>query len=157
MANISGLKIIALVEATKGALALLVGLGLHALAGKNIQAWIENLAAHLHLNPANKVANAIINEVGGISYSSLSLIALGAVLYSLVRFVEAYGLWKAMCWTEWFAFISGAIYLPIEIYELIMRRHLLSALVFAVNVIVVLYMYTVLRNHQHQRNSQISP
>ncbi len=43
------------------------------------------------------------------------------MVYSGARSVEAYGLWFERRWAEWFALISGAIYLPVEIYEL--RRH----------------------------------
>ena len=39
-------------------------------------------------------------------------------MYSTARFVEAYGLWRRRSWAEWFAVISGGIYVPIELYEL---------------------------------------
>ncbi|MCZ7627423.1 MAG: DUF2127 domain-containing protein [Candidatus Methylomirabilis sp.] len=39
--------------------------------------------------------------------------------YASVRFVEAYGLWLERRWAEWFAAVSGGIYIPFEIYELL--------------------------------------
>jgi uncharacterized membrane protein (DUF2068 family) len=54
--------------------------------------------------------------------------------------VEAYGLWKARAWAEWIALISGAIYLPFEVVELIRRLSLFHLSLLIVNLAVVLYM-----------------
>ena len=34
----------------------------------------------------------------------------GAATYSIIRFVEAYGLWRDEDWAEWFALISELWY-----------------------------------------------
>ena len=47
-------------------------------------------------------------------------------------------------WAEWFAIISGAIYLPVEIIGLIKRATFLKAGVFLVNAGVVGYLVYVL-------------
>ncbi|UUZ70577.1 DUF2127 domain-containing protein [Polaromonas sp. P2-4] len=62
---------------------------------------------------------------------------MGAATYALVRFVEAYGLWRSRRWAEWFAAISGAIYIPFELYEL--RHHVgwLTVAALFLNVLVV--------------------
>jgi len=49
-------------------------------------------------------------------------------------------LWRERAWAEWLALISGAIYLPFEIYELIRRPDLVRLGIFLVNLAVVLYM-----------------
>lgn len=87
-----GLKPIAIFEASKGLIALLIGLGIHELAGENIQQSFERILTHLHLNPASHYPSIFINTISELSHSNLVLVALGALLYSIVRFVEAYGL-----------------------------------------------------------------
>lgn len=145
----SGLKAIALIEATKGLLALLVGIGAHELAGKNLQQVAERLVTHLHLNPASELPSAILNAVADVKSSNLALIAIGATVYSIIRFIEAYGLWHNYRWTEWFAFLSGAIYLPFEVYEIYVHQNLFSVVVLIFNLFVVGYMYTILaKKHQ---------
>ncbi len=47
----------------------------------------------------------------------------GTLVYSAIRFAEATGLWLEKQWAEWFALISGCLYLPIEIYELARMPH----------------------------------
>jgi uncharacterized membrane protein (DUF2068 family) len=73
--------------------------------------------------------------------------AVGAVAaaYSFLRFVEAYGLWYARTWAEWIALISGTLYLPIEIYNVIRTPSLFLIGFLIVHVTVVLYMVYALR------------
>ncbi|MGI1998969.1 DUF2127 domain-containing protein [Shewanella frigidimarina] len=140
----SGVRAVAVLEATKGLLALLVAIGLHVYAGQNLTALALELVTHLHLNPASHYPGIFISAVGSVSQSSLTLMAFGAAVYTSVRFIEAYGLWHNMRWTQWFALLSGAIYLPFELYEMIRHFSVLSVIVLLVNLVVVMYMYFVL-------------
>ncbi len=60
--------------------------------------------------------------------------------YSTVRFVEAWGLWHRRVWAEWFALLSGALYLPLEILKVAERADWERVAVLAINVAIVLYM-----------------
>jgi uncharacterized membrane protein (DUF2068 family) len=140
----SGLRVIAAIEACKGLTSFLVALGLHELTGRNLQQMAEALVSHAHLNPASHLPGIFIQAVGTLPSVDLTLLAFGALAYSAVRLIEAYGLWKGLVWTEWFALGSGAIYLPFEIYEMVAHSSLLSVAVFVLNVIVVGYMARVL-------------
>ncbi|MEH6453702.1 MAG: DUF2127 domain-containing protein [Psychromonas sp.] len=145
----SGLKAIAIIEASKGLVALLVGLGAHELAGQNLKQVAERLVEHLHLNPASQLPGVILHAVSEVNSSNLAFIAIGATVYSIIRFIEAYGLWRNYRWTEWFAFFSGAIYLPFEIYEIYTHQNLMSVVVLIFNLFVVGYMYNILlKKHQ---------
>jgi uncharacterized membrane protein (DUF2068 family) len=68
------------------------------------------------------------------------LLALAALLYSSMRFIEAYGLWRIRAWAEWFAIVSGGVYLPVELYELIQRATAVKAVVLIVNIAIVGYL-----------------
>jgi uncharacterized membrane protein (DUF2068 family) len=149
----NGLKAIAVIEAFKGLLSLLVGFGLHALAGRNLQQVAESIVSHTHLNPASHFPSIFIHAASSISDRNMSLIVIGALAYSLIRFVEAYGLWKGFIWTEWFALVTGAIYLPFEVYEIVSHTHILSISVFVLNIVVVWYMAHVLRSKRKGRST----
>jgi len=140
----NGLRAVALLEAFKGVVSLLVGFGIHALAGHNLQQIAESIVSYAHLNPASHLPSVFINVVSDLSDGKMALIAIGAFIYSLVRFVEAFGLWKELVWIEWFALVSGAIYLPFEIYEIIFHTSILGVCVFLLNVLVVWYMAYIL-------------
>lgn len=140
-------------EACKGILVLAVGLGIHTMAGHDLRHAAESLVRHLHLNPASEVPNSIIVAASSLTDSRLTLLALGALIYSMVRFIEAFGLWRGMLWTKWFALVSGAIYLPFEMYEVIKHSNSLSISVLLVNLLIVGYMVYVLLNPQASENS----
>ncbi|WP_269620516.1 DUF2127 domain-containing protein [Zhongshania sp. BJYM1] len=146
--NQNGLKPIAVFEALKGVIALLASLGLHELAGDNVAQVIDVLVTHLHLNPASEIPSVFIHAASEVTDSRIVLISLGALLYSIIRFVEAYGLWHSLRWTEWFALVSGGIYLPFEAYEIVVNSNVLSVALFAINFIIVSYVYITLKK-QH--------
>lgn len=146
MSNIkNGLKAVAILEASKGVISLIVGMAIHQLAGKNIQKTLESLLSQLHLNPTSYLPSIILHKASFLNSSNLMLITLVTVIYSAIRLIEAYGLWNGLIWTEWFALISGAIYLPFEIYEVIVYTGALSIIVLSINVAIVWYMYSLLR------------
>jgi uncharacterized membrane protein (DUF2068 family) len=65
-----------------------------------------------------------------------------------MRFIEAFGLWFGMRWAEWFALLSGSVYLPIEIYELAKGFTWIKIGLLTVNLCIVLYMAVVLRRNR---------
>ncbi|HTO57418.1 MAG TPA: DUF2127 domain-containing protein, partial [Pseudomonadales bacterium] len=67
-------------------------------------------------------------------------LAAGAATYSAVRLVEAYGLFRERAWAEWLAALSGGLYVPVEIVELVRKPTWLSLTVLVVNVAVVAVM-----------------
>ena len=72
-----------------------------------------------------------------------------AATYGLVRFIEAYGLWHERRWAEWFATVSGGIYIPFELYELFHRVSWISVGALVINVLVVFLMsYALTRKNQ---------
>jgi uncharacterized membrane protein (DUF2068 family) len=141
----SGLKIIALFEAFKGLLVLLTGLAAFSLMHQDIQVLAEQLVAHLHLNPAKNIPKIFIDAAANLTDGRLRFLALLALLYASMRFVEGYGLWFAKRWSEWFALLSGGIYLPIELYELAKGFTWLKISFSAINLTVVLYMAFMLK------------
>jgi uncharacterized membrane protein (DUF2068 family) len=75
--------------------------------------------------------------------SRLRSLAALAFLYAVVRFVEAYGLWRMRVWAEWFAIIAGSVYLPVEIYEILRRATWMRGIVFLTNLLIVAYLVYV--------------
>jgi uncharacterized membrane protein (DUF2068 family) len=150
----SGLRAVALFEAAKGALVLLLGFGLFSLVHHDIQRFAERLITHFHLNPAAHYPRIFIEAASHLTDNRLSLIAAGAAAYSAVRFTEAYGLWYARRWAEWFAALSGAVYIPFEVFELYKRFSWLSVGALIVNLAIVVFaLFCVFRvNGEKLRN-----
>lgn len=136
----TGLRVVAAFEAAKAALVLLAGCGLLSLVHKDVQAVAEHFVEHLHMNPARHYPAIFIEAASKVSDANLWQLAWLALGYAVVRFAEAYGLWWNRRWAEWFALVSGGMYLPIEVYEIIHHLTWIKVCVFITNLGIVGYM-----------------
>ncbi len=139
-----GLKLVAGLEAAKGAIVLAAGVGLFRLVHHDVQAAAEHFVRHMHLNPASHYPRVFIDAVTALDDSRLRMLALGALAYAAVRVAEAYGLWTDRRWAEWFGVLSGSIYVPIEVYKLFERVTWTRFGFLAFNCVIVGYLAFVL-------------
>lgn len=114
--------------------------GLLSLIHKDVHAVAAKLIEHMHLNPASRYPQIFLDATSNVHDSRLVWLAAGAGGYALVRFVEAYGLYGEKAWAEVLAAVSGAIYVPFELAELLRRPTWHGALLLAVNLLVVALM-----------------
>jgi uncharacterized membrane protein (DUF2068 family) len=139
----AGLRTVAVFEAVKGLLVLAVELGLLSLLHKDVAAMAERVVRRLHMNPEHHFSHVILEAANRMTDAKLWALAGGAAAYSTVRFVEAFGLWNRRVWAEWFALLSGCLYLPWEIYEILDHPTKIRFAVLAGNLIIVLYMLKI--------------
>jgi uncharacterized membrane protein (DUF2068 family) len=136
----AALRGIAIFEALKGTVVLAAGFGLLSLLHKDAYETADHLLRTLHFRPEGHAAEIFLRAADKVTDGKLWAAAAGALVYSTVRFVEAYGLWNARVWAEWFALLSGCMYLPWEIFELIVKPTPVRWVIFATNLIIVLYL-----------------
>lgn len=146
-----GVRTVALLEAGKAAIVIVAGLGLLSLIHRDLHAIATHLIASLHLNPAKKYPRIFIDAADQLTDARLWALAGLALLYALFRGIEAYGLWKERAWAEWFAFVTGAIYLPFEIYELLQGVNGFKIAAIAVNLAIVAWLAYVLYCTRRER------
>ena len=135
-----GLRAVAIVEALKGIIVLFLGLGLFSLIHRDLEDVAERLTDILHASPEGRLSHLFFKAAEHLSDKTLVVLAMGMLVYSGVRFVEAYGLWHKRDWAEWFALLSGCLYLPWEMLSLIEHPHPIKWVVLTINLAIVLYM-----------------
>ena len=145
------LRPIAVFEAFKGAIVLIAGFGLLSFLDRDNEVYAEQIIRHLHLDPAAHYPQIFIVAMARLEDSHLWALAGFAALYAAFRFVEAYGLWYARRWAEWLAALGGAVYVPIEIYELVHRVTWLRIGALVVNLLVVAYMIWLLTENRRRQ------
>jgi uncharacterized membrane protein (DUF2068 family) len=139
--RVAGLRAVASLELAKGLFVLLLGFGAVTLVHKDAWDVAVSVLHFLHVNPdRHRSAQVFLNLADNVTDRKLWAMAAGATAYSIVRFVEAYGLWRARAWAEWFALISGALYVPFEVYELVRHVTPIHVAVLLINLGVVFYM-----------------
>ena len=139
--SIPVLRAVASLELAKGMIALLAACGVLLLIRREDPGDIaDGLLKLLHISPDHHFAQVFLDWADSLTEAKIWTVAGVAVSYSVLRFVEAYGLWYARAWAEWIALISGTAYLPFEIYKVVHRQNLFHISVLVVNLAVVLYM-----------------
>ena len=138
------LDVVATIEAAKGTIVLLAGFGALGLLHRDLHALAGEVVAHLHLNPAKHHPRIFIDLLSSLTDRKLWFLAGMAFLYAMVRFVEAYGLWRGRAWAEWLALAGAGIYVPLEIYEVGVRVSVIHVAALAINLLVVFLMGWVL-------------
>jgi uncharacterized membrane protein (DUF2068 family) len=140
----SGLQVVAIFEAAKGGLVLLAGCGLLAFIHRDLHEAAVELVKALHFNPARHYPSVFIDAADRVTDQQLWVMAISALTYALVRFAEAYGLWKQQQWAEWFGLLSGGMYIPIEVFEVVRHPSWAKMTILVVNLVVVGYLGAVL-------------
>lgn len=151
------LDLVAVLEAAKGTIVLLAGFGLLGLLHRDLHVWSSEIVEHLHLNPAKKYPHVFIDLFSSLTDERLWMMAGMALLYSTIRFAEAYGLWKQKTWAEWLALVGGCIYLPLEVYEIYRKVTVIHVSALVVNLVIVLLVAKVLLQKRQQKHAPISP
>jgi uncharacterized membrane protein (DUF2068 family) len=136
-----GLRTIACVELIKGVVVLICAVAVIALLKRNfdLEEAAQNLLYMLQIDPEKRLSLFFVDAAGRVQDSNLMLIGAAASLYSVMRFIESYGLWMKRVWAEWFALLSGLIYLPLEIRELLHGATVFKWLVLITNIAIVGY------------------
>jgi uncharacterized membrane protein (DUF2068 family) len=138
-ASRAGLRAVASFEAFKGVLVLLLLIALIAVHNR-IEDYAEDLLYHLHIDFDREFAQSFLKAASRINDSRLWTVGVAATFYALVRFIEAWGLWNRRVWAEWFALLSGALYLPLEVFKVVERAAWDRIAILGINIVIVVYM-----------------
>lgn len=129
-----GLHLIALLEASKGVLAVFGATGLEILGPLPLQHAVSALIRRFNLDPEHGALPSLLQM---ISPEAVHLAAIGMLAYGLLHLVESWGLWRAKAWASMLGCVTAAIYLPFDIYALVRHPGWTSWSVLAINLLVV--------------------
>lgn len=146
-----GLRTVATIEFSKGIGAVLVAFGLLSLLHKDLWDVADSVLQFFHVNPDHHFAQTILDLADRVTDAQLWGFASGALAYSIIRFIEAYGLWRTRVWAEWLAILSGLIYLPFEIRSLLHKSTPFRWSVLLINLVLVGYVAYVRFSEERRR------
>lgn len=138
----AALRTIAAFEVLKGVIVLLLAVAL-VLVHRHVEDFTESLLYHLHIDLDRRIGQTLMTAASKLSDVRLLTIVLAAASYATVRFIEGWGLWHRRVWAEWFALLSGTLYLPWEIIRIVERADWERIGVLVVNIGIVLYMLAI--------------
>jgi uncharacterized membrane protein (DUF2068 family) len=146
-----GLRGVALFEALKGALAVAGAFWVLSLRHKDLLKVAEHMLRTFHIAPDRHAARWLMHLAEKVNGRDLRIVLLLVLVYAAIRFTEAAGLWLEKEWAEWFALISGSIYVPLEVSELIRHPNLTRWGVLTINLLIVFYMAWLLTDSYKRR------
>ncbi len=145
------LRTIAVFEGVKGTAGVAFAVGLFGLAQHRVYPWVQWMVERFHFADAAVAPRRVIEVLAHPEEFPLAIWMTIAVAYSVLRFAEAYGLWLARRWGEWLTLIGAALYLPFEIYWIVLGATLAKIALLAANVALVIYLAVVLVKTRRKR------
>jgi uncharacterized membrane protein (DUF2068 family) len=101
---------------------------------------LRTLFHQLGLNIDNSKLVGLVNRALTLSPATIKLLAIGLAVYAVIEIVEGTGLWVAKRWGEYFAMVATSVGLPFEVYDLVHKLSAIGAILFAINLALVLYL-----------------
>jgi uncharacterized membrane protein (DUF2068 family) len=143
------LRLLAVERAVRGVLLLVLAYALHRFSGAQgslqkvfeqdlplLKPFADKFGVDLETSGPVK----LIREAFGVSPHTLFLLSLAVAAYAALELLEAVGLWLIRRWGEYVAAVGTAIFLPLEIRELLERVTLLRVGAFLINAGAVAYL-----------------
>lgn len=81
-----------------------------------------------------------LDKLFTFSAGTLHLLGIALLAYAVLEGVEAIGLWIGKRWAEYLTFVSTAVLLPFEVYEIASRPTVLKVIGSLINLAVVIYL-----------------
>jgi uncharacterized membrane protein (DUF2068 family) len=148
------LRAVAGLEFFKGTFVALMGICAIALVHKDTWLIAESLLSLLHISTDRRPAQMFLDFADSITDARLWAAASIAFAYAVLRFTEAYGLWKERTWAEWVALLSGTLLLPLEVRELFRGITFWRYALLIGNLAIICYMlYIILANRRERRRA----
>lgn len=147
------LRSIAAFEAIKGVLAIAAGFGVLSLLHHDLHHIAASLIGRIGLDPGGHYPATILSDLDRLQATDSRVLIAVTVVYAVVRFSEAYGLWRARRWGEWLGALSGALYVPFELRHLLHSPSVTATLVVVFNVAVVAFLATQLRAERGRKHA----
>ena len=148
------LRTIALFEIAKGLLVLAAAYGLLSLRHTDLHAATDAFLLRHGIDPETHYRRLFIQSVAKATRYPINQIVGFALAYSTIRFAEGIGLWQGKHWAEWFAVISVALYLPLELQHFARHPTALSAGVILVNTALILYLANLLVQQRARKKAR---
>jgi uncharacterized membrane protein (DUF2068 family) len=143
------LRLLALERAVRGVLLVALAYGVYRFEGAqdSLQRLFDDylprltpVAAHAGIDLQSAGPVRLIQKALATNTHTLTLVSLGVLAYGALELLEAVGLWLMRRWGEYVAVVGTAVFVPLEVYEMVERVTWLRVAAFAVNVFAVVYL-----------------
>jgi uncharacterized membrane protein (DUF2068 family) len=136
----AGLYTIVAIKLGKALLLAALALGLFSLMDNDLPKDFERFVRAFKLNPEWQFCINLGKQLRSVTPSNLGWLSGGALLYSLLLFVEGTGLLFRAYWAVWLAIGETAFFIPIEVFDLVRHPTGVVEAVLLINLLIVGYL-----------------
>jgi phosphoribosylanthranilate isomerase len=140
------IHLISLEKVLKAAVLIVVGFKLLSFLGKDVHEWAVDFVAHHRFAVLDRYIQPALERLVGVGDRQLKQFSVAAFGYAGMLLIEGIGLWLQKRWAEYLTAIATALFIPFEIYEIFQRPTWVRFAAFVINVFVVWYLVTRLRD-----------
>lgn len=142
------LRLLAVERAVRGLLLVALAYGVYRFEGArdSLQRVFDDylprltpIARHAGVDLQSTGPVRLIQKALATDPHTLTLVSLGVLAYGALELLEAVGLWLMRRWGEYVAVVGTAVFIPLEVYELLERVTWLRVAAFALNLFAVVY------------------
>jgi uncharacterized membrane protein (DUF2068 family) len=137
----------------KGIVLVAIAIGALRMIHRDVSEFVMRWVDHLRIDPDNRFIHKLIVKSFGIEAKQLKEISAGTFFYSAILLTEGVGLLKRKHWAEWFTVISTAVFVPLEVYEIVERFTWVRVGVLVVNLAIVWYLVDRIRSRRHEHTA----
>ena len=132
-----------------------IGIGAHRLLHKDIADQIDLFARHLRFNPESRLVTFVLEKASLINDPILRRIGLFAFCYAALTMLEGIGLYLEKAWGEFLTLAITASFLPWELFEIYRHVSWIHIGLFAINILVFMYLLDlVVARARHRARSR---
>jgi uncharacterized membrane protein (DUF2068 family) len=148
-----GILLIAIFKLFKAALLLVVAIGALSLLHKNVADAMMNLLDALHVDHNNNFIHGLVMKLGLFNDRKLEVISAGSFFYTALLTTEGVGLLLKKHWAEYLTIVATALFIPLELYEIV--KHLSAAKIIVLIINIAMLVYLIYRVKYDPKHAQI--
>ncbi len=140
------IHLISLEKVLKASLLVFVGFKLLTLLGHDVHEWASDFVNRHHVQMVDRYVQPLLDKLIGVGDRQLREFSVVAFAYAGILYIEGVGLWLQKRWAEYLTTIATVLFIPFEVYEIYERVTWVRVLALAINIFIVWYLWTRLRD-----------
>ena len=142
-------------KVVKAAVLIAVAVKLLTLFDRDVHQWASDFVTRHGIDTAGRFVENALDKLAGIGNKQIVTFSVVAFAYSGLLLTEGVGLWMQKRWAEYLTVIATGIFIPLELYEIYERFTFVRLGILALNVFVVWYLVTRLRDERSEKSLDV--
>lgn len=117
-----------------------ISFGVISLINKDMEVYTNQLVVLFNLDIEKDYIQELVDWLTKIKDGTIIGISAGMFILATLNFTEAYGLHKRRRWAEWLTVIATGLFIPLEIYEVILDQTPVRIGALVINSAIVYYL-----------------